>query len=517
VLAGAFFVFVTDRGLMQIDTGLRLIQRIDAVVPPNLAWLGIGDGGSVLYAGNGSHVAQITASQSQCEWGYTSRRGLPCEACSPMQYVSAPGVCTPCQMAGLVCGPGFVLSGCNGTTDWTCVPCPDTPLLMSGPVRYLAGCSYVYTSPCPVGYYGTEDCVQCPAWASTSGQGASHFSDCACQHGGVMTVDGVCTVPAPIWNRLAPPPAWVLPYACSVGECLLTGCYLKNVAPRQCVSCLDQPGTIGLNGLWCSACTGFREPTPALDACICRAPARLGPDGACVCPAGAGVVAGRGCKICQAASFSAVSTVLLERWQDQSAECTQCPPGQTSGPGATACTACPSGWFREPGMATCSRCFFPGWYATDAGNGASCIQCLKSCGTGQRWTQCPVDPDLFVCTECTPELMPNEHWMAGLDNMNCKRECNDDYFRPNGGMACNQCSKNLKCPAGTLGKPCSTYADFACTIKCSNATMPVDNAEWSKNCEWNCKKGYVMRQKSVFTWTEFACEEQGSTPWLGWF
>ncbi len=512
VLGGTLFLFVTDRGLMQVDAALRTIQAINApLLPDNVIWVGADPSGGVVYAGNGTHMASISTIQQPCPAGTTSLPGLSCGQCGPGQYISAAGVCTQCS-TGIVCPAGSLLSGCSASADWSCHSCG---VVLASPFRYIEDCTTVYVSPCPVGYYGTADCVKCPEWATTEGVGAKNVSACMCGYNGTM-ISGMCMVPAPSLDQSLP--SWVLPYACSIDECGFKGCYLKGVSPRVCAPCSEHPSTVGIDGLRCTVCPGFREPNPTLDACVCQSPAHLGDDGvSCVCPVGNGIVAGV-CAACALSTFSAVSVVMQEAagLAQQSAECAACPPGwTTAGTGGTACVQCQKGLYREDGMPACVACAVD-WYASNPANGASCTQCSPLCASGMRWNACPGSSKHFVCIPCAPELSANEVWVAGVDNTDCKRQCLPGFFRPSGATACTRCSADTLCPVGFAGTPCSVYADFTCNIPCSDETMPADNAEWASGCTWRCKDGFVMRTKTVLSWTEFACEEIGSTPWAGW-
>ncbi len=514
VLGGALFLFATDRGLMQVDVGLRTIQSLNVpVLPDNLMWLGADAvTGVTLYAGNGTHAVSITAAQERCPTGTTSLAGLSCTQCNPAQYISSSGVCTPCS-SGVVCGPGFILGNCSGAFDWSCTPCG---VALPSKFRYVEDCTTVYVAPCPVGYYGKADCVKCPEWSTTARVNATSAAECACQYNG-SKVNGTCVVPVPSLD--AGVPSWVLPYACSNDECGFKGCYLKSVIPRVCAPCSDHVGTVGADGLRCLRCPGFRQPNPSLDACMCRVPSRLADDGAsCVCPAGYGITPGQGCSVCAVSTVQAGAAVMAEgdAWLTQSSPCADCPPGwTTAGAGGTACVPCPEGLYREEGMAECASCA-PDWYAGNQSSGASCAQCSRECGYGLRSSPCPGSPSHFVCFECAPALRPNEIWVVGLDNVDCKRQCLPGFFRPSGTLDCVVCTVAAECPPGFTGTPCSAYADFACDVPCSDPTMPADNAVWASGCTWRCADGFVLRTKTVLSWTEHACERVGSMPWAGW-
>lgn len=515
VLGSTLFLFATDRGLMQIDTGLRTIQSIaGAAVPDNLMWLGADASGTTVYAGNGTHTISITAAQQRCQLGTTSLAGLSCAPCNPGQYVSSTGVCTQCS-SGVTCGPGFILSNCTGAFDWSCTPCG---VLLASAFRYVEDCTTVYVSPCPIGYYGSGDCTRCPEWATTARTNATSISECMCQYNGTM-MNGGCVIQAPAWDETSVIPDWILPYACSNDECGFKGCYLQSVVPRVCAPCSAYAGTIGMDGVRCSNCTGFRVPNPSLDACMCRTPSRLSDDGmSCVCPLGNGIAAGQGCAACALSTFNPSSISVAEGvdWALQSSPCAVCPPGWTTdGTGATACVPCPEGLYREEGMTACASCA-EDWYAADSSSEASCVQCSSECGYGLRWTVCPGSSRHFVCTECSPVLRPNEVWVVGADNTDCKRQCLPGFFRSSGATDCMECTINTDCPPGFTATRCSAYADFACDVPCSDATMPADNAVWASGCTWRCADGYVKRTKKVLSWTEYACEKVDSMAWPGW-
>ncbi len=132
--------------------------------------------------------AAYSATQLQCPSGTSSLPGnaigaTGCQACPPAHYTdahysdahysdAAAGECRPCTAPSCAL-PGQLLVPCQLDTDAYCGACTNKPSINS---RYVGAssipgtsqgggdCPWVYTAPCPVGYYSVADgaCALCP-------------------------------------------------------------------------------------------------------------------------------------------------------------------------------------------------------------------------------------------------------------------------------------------------------------------------------------------------------------------
>lgn len=478
----------------------------------------------------GASVLPCPAGTTALEGNALSAEG--CTPCGPQQYSPDRIACVPCTTA--VCAAtGTRPVACGGASDASCGPCtnkpdnPSEPTVYTGPAvasDSFAACPWVYTPPCPAGFYASGTvCVACPPWATTAQAGAGSVQQCVCRSGALQaTVPPTCLVPSPYDPSLAgscpafsecpayTPPAFPFPLdpACTspaldsyLGVCACQpGQYVSQIYPKLCVQC--PPHLYSPDGRACLRCPPYAKPSADGTACLCTggledaAPSAAAP--VCVCGAGRAFSAARGCTPCQANTYTlATLTVGATPWL-QSQVCPPCAAGQTSTAGQSSCTPCAYGQFRAPGMGDCADCG-RGWYATDPGSGLSCTACTASCG-GRRQTPCPTDASLYVCADCGA---PRPHAsFNGVDN--CATACWDGYYELDGECVACSAFNASSCPAGMALTPCGAYYDAEC-LQCASDTKPDYHSEWvydgggdpagpSRRCEWRCADGYTARR-----------------------
>ena len=504
VLGGAWALFLTDSGLMQMDAATRTIQSVvspEEIPLAGVRWIGVTRQGSRIVMHNGSHVAQAAAGQSACPEHHSSLRGGGCTPCPRTSY-AAGAACVPCSTP--LCGTGTTLVPCGPGSDAHCRACTGgAPYAF----RFDGNCTVVPTSPCPSGFYATHnssasDCARCPVWYGPGAyDGVPQWGVCSCFSQGKMR-RGVCVVDSPFANPQGPypVPAWMQGMNCTYQECQEQGCYLSQVFPRACTGC--PPGLRSVGGMWCETCPGFRSPTPAQDACVCILPSSPNDSGDCVCPAGHARGGPTGCAPCAPGDYQAEAGVVL---LETPGGCSACGPGTESLAGASECTACPPGKYKEAGMAACRACASPSSYATNATSRGSCAECARECDAGQRWSPCPAmagSSEWFLCAPCEPALRETQEYVPGADNRVCWWQCLSGHYEREG--ACVGCTTDA-CPAGSMFTPCTAYADRDCSRPCVNSTMPEENAVWTAGCEWGCAPGFTLQQRVVVAWTEYAC------------
>ena len=527
VLGGAAALFVTDEGLMQIDFATRTVQAAvyGGFLPLDPAWVGVEDGGSAVVLANRTHAATLARAQLPCPAHHRSHRGGGCLPCRDGTWASG-ALCAECTPRS--CPAGWRLDPCSGNADSACVACAAPSPAPGYPFRRAPDCAVVPLAPCPAGHYNLTaggDCALCPSFASGAYANASAAMVCGCfPEAGRMAAGGACVVPSPFAAGVGPLPApdWARGLNCTFRECERGGCYLASAFPRACAGCPE--GTFGANGLWCEACPGFRDPSPARDACLCRPPS----DGAraldtCVCPVGHEALGPLGCSPCPPGFYQPDPLPLDDDYASQFAMCAECPPGYGSPAGASDCAPCAAGLYREAGMRECARCVDPLAYALDPADRASCRACRGACAAGEEWKPCPVSAALFACEACAAPLYADRQWVAGADNTGCLWECRRGYFQSGDPADCWPCSDagGFGCPPGKVLTACSPYADAHCDRGCVNGSMPLANAEWSGvGCEWRCAEGSALYTKAFLGWTEYACvaeAERSSAPWGGWW
>jgi hypothetical protein len=527
-LGGAVALFVTDSALMQIDLKTRTVQASipAALLPLHPEWIGVANGGSAVVLANRSHVATATRAQLRCPSHYFSRRGGSCFPCRDGTWSSG-GACADCTPR--TCPDGQRLVPCSDDADSACEPCAAPAPAPAFPFHYAPDCSVVPIAPCPPGYYNLTaggDCRLCPSVASGefTAPNASQAMVCGCFSEAGRMVGGSCLVPSPFAAGVGPlpTPRWALGLNCTFRECDTRGCFLSSAFPRACSECPN--GTVGRNGLWCEACPGFRDPSPAKDECLCRPPASFALDeDACLCPVGHEILGPLGCSPCPPGFRQPTPLALRDGYRVQYAMCEECPVGHGSPAGASSCAPCAAGLYREAGMQECARCADPRAYALDPSDRASCRACRAACDPGEEWKPCPVNGTLFACEACAARIYADRRWVSGADNRGCLWECARGFFQSGDPPECWPCSDaaGLVCPPGKLLTACTAYADAHCDAACVNSSMPASNAEWSgAGCGWRCVRGSTLHTRAFLGWTEYACvseAERSSVPWAWWW
>ena len=504
VLGGAWALFLSDFGLMQMDHATRRVQLVvpmEEIPLSRVRWIGVTGGGAAVVMHNGTHLATATAGQIPCPSRHSSRKGGACVPCPRTSYAAGEN-CIPCSNP--VCQPGTALVPCGAGSDAYCRVCSG---FAKYPFRFDGNCSIVPISPCPVQYYAirnstASDCAQCPPWYGPEAYASvPAWGVCSC-FPQARIVNGVCELASPFATGDGPfaVPSWALGMNCTYQECQERGCFLSKALPRTCSPC--PPGRRSSGGLWCEPCQGFRTPTPAQDECVCMPPSAPNDGEECVCPAGHSAEGVQRCAPCAAGDYQAEAGVMLA---GRSRPCARCPPGTESQAGATGCTACEAGKYKEAGMTACGRCASETAFASDGASGASCRECSRECAMGQRWGPCPLRPGWFTCVPCTPQLQATQEYVTGGDNRECWWQCLDGHYASEGG--CTRCTTQ-PCPPGYIFNQCTSYADRDCSTPCVNSTMPAENAEWATGCEWRCAPGFDLQRKQVVTWVEYACTAQ---------
>lgn len=292
-------------------------------------------------------------------------------------------------------------------------------------------------------------------------------------------------------------------------NCSERGCYLSRVHPRECLVCPE--GYVGLNGLWCEACPGFRDAGAAQDYCVCRSPSSLSSDGrSCVCPAGHEAGGPLGCRPCGAGRVQASTTVLLDDFQATAGSvCSACPAGSEANGEATACVPCAAGLYKEGGMASCGRCPGEASFARSPGSSASCTACARSCALGKRWAPCPVNASWLACEDCSL-ISRFKAWVTRGENRDCLWECAAGFYEYE--EECWPCTRKT-CGPGFQYTACSRYEDSHCRVPCDRPDMPEENAVWAADCAWECAGGYTKVLKEYPGWTEYACVVEPDMPW----
>lgn len=504
VLGGAAALFLTDRGLVQLDAGSRRYALVMSAAElgkavEEIKWIRVELGGEQLVLENETHTAVVTRTQTSCPSRSKARRGGSCSACATGTF-STGEACVPCS--SLQCQPGQKLVVCSDSADARCEACAAPTVAF--PFRFGQDCQVIPKFPCPAGYYGLDDCYPCIA---VSFRQWPHHAYCQCLGYPLLDNGTACSVPSP-WPESPP---WLQQMKCDYqldANCSLSACFLASVQPRSCLPC--PAGSHTADGLFCVPCPGFREPSPARDACVCRAPAVASPDDStCVCPPGNAAGGAGGCSPCPLGTVKAASTTLPDDYAGlQGGSCLLCPSGQEPSVGSTACKDCAPGLYREGTMAQCERCSVgTAAYAADPARASSCVACEEGCQDGQRWSVCPTNSSYFACEPC-PAVAVNRELVGG--GRLCEWRCKAGYYEYNGD--CFPCTRTV-CQNGFKLTQCSRYEDSHCRVPCSDETKPLENSVWINDCYWDCDVGYMKILKEYPGWAEYACVKYDYVPW----
>ena len=504
-------IFMTDRGVMQIDAYTRTLQLIVPVQRYSWfpRWIGVDNLGSRILLFNETDVAVVTRIQLACPAHQASRRGGLCFEC-PVDTFAYGALCLPCTVPS--CSVGQRVVPCGTNEDAKCENCTGTAPY---PFRYGPQCSVIPVPPCPAGYYNVSarECLQCPKLSEAGAfDGVAPSGACQC-FGHPLDGTGNCVVPSPFSVGHVPIPNWARGLNCTYEDigCDDFGCFLDTAHPRACRACPE--GTVGLNGLWCEVCPMFREPNAARDYCKCKRPGLFDMySQKCFCLPGYAPDANLGCVACPTGTYKANTTVLpdFEYHIAQFTGCEVCPPGQQANMDSTGCVSCQYGRFKDGTMLMCKKCPGQSEYAKDATSGQSCVACKEKCGAGEEWKKCPVNDTLFACEPCATGLGPNKRWVVAEDNRDCLWECSTGWFAR--GSFCYPCS-DLICEYGFRRTECTEYEDTHCALPCVNQSKPDENSVWGPGCTWGCAEGFVDVAKVFFGWEEHYCESQEVSLW----
>lgn len=507
--------------------------------------------GVVVSSQRGYYV--YSASQLPCPNGTTSLAGNAysasgCVACLASFYSNAAG-CKPCSSP--TCSlPGQLFVPCQLNADAYCGSCTNKPAGASSkyvgassiPGQASGGgdCAWVYTAPCPVGYYKSTDdtCVICPPWSTTANTDSKSLSDCFCLGNG-QWVAGECVIPSPFASSpaLCHPltqcaayvePASIFPIlpACTsfdvdsrVGVCpCQPGEYIQQIYPKKCTACPS--GLYSPDGKMCRVCPYLTEPSADRTSCRCIAGttdvALTLPNPQCVCGPGKAFDSSVGCTPCPENTYSNV--LRCYNAPMQTLQCTPCPVGTWAPSGSTSCAACPLGQYRGLSDSTCQSCSH-GSYAPDPAV-SLCVDCVSSC-FGRRETQCATDRNLYMCSDC-PAPRANSAFNGKRD---CATSCDPGFYEADG--ECVRCTEYYKttCPTGNRFVECSSYADAGC-VACVNSSMPLNFAVWSYRadepngpslaCEWECEEGYSPQRPPLPGGIEAEWECVKAGEWSVW-
>jgi hypothetical protein len=462
-----------------------------------------------------------SASWEYCPAGTSSLPGnafaasgcTPCPAFYYSDKVS--GVCKRCSSPACTL-PGQLLAPCQPDADAYCGSCANKPSLKTSKYTGASSiptpgdCEWVYTPPCPAGYYSNKDvCSSCPVW-STSDSGSTSISSCRCLGGALLDS---CVIPSPFLLPAACGPLEacdaytepvsqfpILPSCTSLdtdsyaGVCpCQAGEYIQQIYPKVCTPC--PAGLYSPAGRGCRVCPYLAEPSSFKSSCRCAVgtyDVDLTQDLSCVCGPGNAFFASIGCIPCPVNAYTPTP-----RAYDSQADvmCIQCPEGMWAAASSSACVECPLGQFRQQ-EDTCQSCQV-GAYAPDPTT-PLCVECSAGCN-GRREIQCPTDSSLFMCSDCPPPR-PNSAFNGQRD---CATSCHPGFYElDNACVACAEYRKTT-CPAGNRLVACSPYADAGC-IGCVNSSMPLNFAAWSYKsdsidgpnlvCEWQCMAGYSLQR-----------------------
>ena len=498
------------------------------------------------------HIYYIyNASWDYCQAGTSSLEGTAfdssaCLACPAFFYSNtASGECKSCS--SFDCGlPGQLFVPCQLDSDSYCGFCTNKPTNNSkyigassipGTVNGGGDCAWVYTPPCPKGYYNTTsgECSSCPVWSTTARAGSGSVLDCNCMGDGkwVDLPQGTTGAIQPTgFNRscLISSPFSMFPAICGPLEAcneyieavspfpILHSCtsfdsdaytgvcpcqpgeYIKQIYPKVCSLC--PTGLYSPDGKGCRVCPYLTRPSTDQSTCVCavgtRDVALTQTEPHCVCGPGKAFDPASGCVQCTENTYN---TEIRDLGATELApitvpgrpmQCTACSAGMWALKGASECTQCPLGQFRQAGEAVCQSCQV-GAYAPNPTE-SQCVDCSSECH-GKKETRCPTDENLLMCSECpTPRL--NSAFNGQRD---CATSCNSGFYELDG--ECVGCTRYYKatCPKGNRFVDCTSYADAGC-VACVNASMPLSFAVWSyvsdssdgpsMLCEWECEAGY---------------------------
>lgn len=448
------------------------------------------------YATSAGTIGIPTSCTWKCDYGY---------------YVDESGVCVQCWNHEQSNYHFYIDDQCN--TDyyrWTYTYrnpfiCPSDYPFSKGPFwpdTYF--CSMCY--PCLPGYYMTETCNFLIPAVCTPCTVCKHGYKSPC----TSTADAVChDYGECIANYSLSIPSWLTTHSeirCKKGE------YISNLTDTTPV-CTHCPSyLVGLNGMYCEPCIGYKNVYFDNSVCVCKSPTIQNDLDQCVCPVGyyLGI---DGCDICGNNTYNDQALIMPDQWWLYNSSCTPCPAGTYSKQGQSACTACPTYTYRltEDACTSCSS----GYYAANSSL-STCTSCSDSCVYAQYSEPCPTNASMFLCYDCDASNPENSYWINVsllATSYSCLWACNDGYYQDL--SSCLQCTY-ISCIPGKILTPCTSISDSNCDLDCINVTKPMFNSVWSIGCNWGCAEGYVMRTVNYLTWVQYECVLDGSPSFWNW-
>lgn len=433
--------------------------------------------------------------------------------------------CTPCPT-------GTYRSNHSWTTCMSCSICPDGTYHSQLCTRYAdtGGCTPILTN-CGSGQYistayvkGLPSSLGSQAICSVCSCPAGYFIESGCDDGVTAPVCRQCSTcysktfrACTLWTNticedLAQCRAvdkrvtyqWLLDnpsIRCEIGYHIIN---ISGTTPI-CEKCPDY--LLGLDGMKCSMCPGYRIPYWDGSICVCKTPTVQMTSGECMCDVGYELGLS-GCSPCLNNTYSDVSLVLTDNYWDQIKQCLPCPSGTYANTQQSTCTACPHYQYRTQNDTSCKNCA-AGYYSLDP-TVSTCTACTTSCSLGYYSVPCPTDRSKYICSACKP-LPPNAQFLPMTiyaTSYQCIWQCNAGYYR--GIDECKLCSTDIFCVPGKIIEPCSEIQDLTCTQDCVNATKPMFNSEWDYGCNWRCSDGYVMTVTDFIMYVEYDCVLPGS-------
>ena len=435
-----------------------------------------------------------------------------CTACGLGTYNDVVGqsVCKTCKTCpantyySKICGLGEV------SDTSICSPfstsCPNgyyystTPIIGSKTVVGLDTCQKCVQQP---GFYITDGCYNNLAAVYKACTVCDvYMYPCSMWDDAVCILDATCGKPlnlqVPTWLQANPT------IRCRKGMHITN---MTGITPT-CTQCPEY--LVGLNGVWCEACVGYRKPYWDQSICVCLFPTELLGTGECSCSLGYNLTKD-GCQVCPENTYSNSALTLLDNWWTQSKLCLPCATNYYSTIGASVCTECPAYTYRLPAMTACTSCA-NGFYAVDT----TCVACATSCNKGFSSIACPTDSSKFICSSC-PLLPLSAFWLEMLPyatEYKCIWQCNPNYYRAD--STCILCSGDTDCEPGKLVSPCTEIQDTSCDWDCVNETKPAFNSIWTQGCEWGCDAGFTLKSMDYGMWVQYECVQEGSLPFWEW-
>ena len=395
-----------------------------------------------------------------CEPGYILKDGT-CTKCAVGTYKSTYSNDTSCT----TCPDGTTTSG-EGSTSRTDCACGANTTLYNGKCQCEPGYTFEdgTCTQCAKGTYkdwlGNDTCKSCPFGATTEGEGSTSVNECSCDEAAGFKKDSN--------GECVCDPG----YTPKEGICTkcAVGTYKDKSGNEPCTACAvgtfqdleGQTSCTACEGVKANSTTDGRQKTTSA-ACLCKP----------------GYYLSNTSQMCERCNTGTYKTSAGD------GVCTSCSGGRTTaGTGATADTqcVCPSGQnWNGTICVTCSpyavwsnnQCQCKAGYT---GNGTTCTPCgqgtyKSSTGTG-------------TCTAC-----PAGTYQNGTGKTQCIG-CGGGRITDSAGSTA---STACKCPSGTRWSgsscvQCTTHDHCAAGTYCNNGTCSACGAGHSCGCSW-CSNG----------------------------